>query len=77
LVSTSASLSPHNFAFLPGSAHEALRILELGLSVILVFVGVKAIISDLVGEVPIWVSLPFIAAVVAVSILASLWRTRG
>ena len=51
--------------------------LGLGLSIILVFVGVKFIISDLVGEVPIWVSLPFIAMVVAVSILASLWRTRG
>lgn len=51
--------------------------LNIGLSVILVFVGVKFIISDLVGEVPIWISLPFIAAVVAVSILACLWRTRG
>jgi tellurite resistance protein TerC len=51
--------------------------LNIGLSVILVFVGVKFIISDLVGEVPIWISLPLIAAVVAVSILASLWRTRG
>jgi tellurite resistance protein TerC len=51
--------------------------LSIGLSIILIFVGVKFIISDLVGEVPIWVSLPFIATVVAVSILASLRRTRG
>ena len=51
--------------------------LNIGLSIILVFVGVKFIISDVVGEVPIWISLPFIATVVAVSILASLWRTRG
>jgi tellurite resistance protein TerC len=50
--------------------------LSIGLPIILVFVGVKFIISDLVGEVPIWISLPFIATVVAVSILASLWRTR-
>jgi tellurite resistance protein TerC len=51
--------------------------LQLGLSIVLVFVGVKFLISDLVGKVPIWVSLPFIATVVTVSILASLWKTRG
>jgi tellurite resistance protein TerC len=51
--------------------------LSLGLSIILVFVGVKFMISDIVGKVPIWVSLPFIATVVTVSILASLWKTRG
>ncbi len=50
--------------------------LSLGLSVVLVFVGVKFIWSDLFGKVPIWVSLPFIATVVAVSIAASLWKTR-
>ncbi len=51
--------------------------LQLGLSVVLVFVGVKFLISDLVGKVPIWVSPPFIATVVTASILASLWKTRG
>jgi tellurite resistance protein TerC len=51
--------------------------LQVGLSVVLVFVGVKFLVSDLVGKVPIWVSLPFIATVVTVSILASLWKTRG
>jgi tellurite resistance protein TerC len=51
--------------------------LQTGLSVVLVFVGVKFMISDVVGKVPIWVSLPFIATVVSVSILASLWKTRG
>ena len=51
--------------------------LSVGLSVVLVFVGVKFMISDLVGKVPIWVSLPFIATVVGISIVASLWKTRG
>lgn len=51
--------------------------LSVGLSIILVFVGVKFLVSDLVGKVPIWISLPFIALVVAVSILASLHKTRG
>jgi len=51
--------------------------LSVGLSVVLVFVGVKFMISDLVGKVPVWVSLPFIATVVTVSIVASLWKTRA
>jgi len=51
--------------------------LKVGLSIILVFVGVKFILSDLVGKVPVWVSLPFIAAVVGFSIAASLYKTRG
>jgi tellurite resistance protein TerC len=51
--------------------------LSLGLSVVLVFVGAKFIWSDLFGKVPIWVSLPFIATVVSISIVASLWKTRG
>jgi hypothetical protein len=34
------------------------------------------LISDLIGKVPIWVSLPFIVTAVSVSILASLWKTR-
>ena len=50
--------------------------LSFGLSVVLVFVGAKFIWSDLFGKVPIWVSLPFIATTVAVSIAASLWKTR-
>ena len=51
--------------------------LSVGLSIVLVCVGVKVMISDLVGKVPILISLPFIATVVAVSIAASLWKTRG
>lgn len=50
--------------------------LSIGLSVVLIFVGAKFIYSDLFGKVPIWVSLPFIVTVVAVSIVASLWKTR-
>jgi tellurite resistance protein TerC len=51
--------------------------LSVGLSIILVFVGVKFMVTDLVGKVPIWVSLPFIATVITVSIAVSLWKTRG
>src|SRR5215213_7163035 len=51
--------------------------LSFGLSVVLVFVGAKFIYSGLFGKVPVYVSLPFIAAAVTISILASLWKTRG
>jgi predicted tellurium resistance membrane protein TerC len=51
--------------------------LSVGLSIILVFAGVKFLMSDIVGKVPIWISLAFIATVVAVSIRASLHKTRG
>ena len=52
--------------------------LTIGLSVVLVFVGAKFFYSGIFdAKVPIWVSLPFIAGVVAVSIAASLYKTRG
>jgi tellurite resistance protein TerC len=51
--------------------------LSFGLSVVLVFVGAKFIYSGLFGKFPLYVSLPFIAAAVTISILASLWKARG
>jgi len=45
--------------------------LSVGLSIILVFVEVKLMISDLVGQVPIWVFLPFIVTMV------TKWRWPG
>ncbi len=63
--------------FLLAGAMKRFVYLKAGLSLILVFVGAKFIYGDLFGKVPITVSLPFIAVVVTVSILASLWTTRG
>lgn len=52
--------------------------LSYGLAVVLIFVGAKFFYSGITGgKVPIWFSLPFITTVVTVSILASLWKTRG
>ncbi len=52
--------------------------LDIGLSIVLIFVGAKFIYSGLFdAKVPIWVSLPFILLVVLGSILASLYKTRG
>ena len=63
--------------FMLAGLMERFVYLSVGLSVVLVFVGAKFIWSDLFGKVPIWVSLPFIATVVSISIAASLWKTRG
>jgi tellurite resistance protein TerC len=62
--------------FMLAGAMRRFVYLKTGLAVILVFVGAKFIYGDLVGKVPIAVSLPFIAVVVSVSIGASLWVTR-
>ncbi|CAB5030218.1 unannotated protein [freshwater metagenome] len=49
--------------------------LKIGLAVILVFVGIKMLISDLY-HIPIGLSLGFIALALTVSIVASLRATR-
>ena len=49
--------------------------LKLGLSVVLAFVGVKMLLTD-VAKVPIGLSLAVIAGVIGLSILASLVRSR-
>ena len=48
--------------------------LQLGLAVVLGFVGMEMLLTD-VYEIPIWISLLFIAAALSVSILASLRKT--
>ncbi|HEU4974179.1 MAG TPA: TerC family protein [Baekduia sp.] len=63
--------------FMLAGAMQRFIYLKTGLALILVFVGGKFIYGDLVGKVPITVSLPVIALVVAVSIGASLYATRG
>jgi len=50
--------------------------LKVGLSAVLVFVGAKMLLADVI-ELPIWVSLLAIATKIGVSIAASLCRTAG
>jgi tellurite resistance protein TerC len=50
--------------------------LKLGLAAVLVFVGMKMLLADLV-EIPIWASLLVIAAAIGTSIGFSLRATRG
>jgi len=62
--------------FLLAGAMTAFVYLKLGLSVILVFVGLKMALSEVV-HVPIGLSLAVIAAVLGVAIAASLLRRRS
>lgn len=79
--------------FLIGGLLERLAYLAQGLAVILAFIGVKLLIHALhknelpfinggepitvIPEIPIWLSLLFIAGTIAVATVASLIKTRG
>jgi tellurite resistance protein TerC len=79
--------------FLIGGLLERLVYLAQGLAVILAFIGVKLVFHalhvnelpfinggqhiDWVPEIPIWFSLLFIGATIAVATVASLLKTRG
>jgi len=50
--------------------------LKAGLSIVLVWVGVKMIVSHAWFKIPIAISLGVVIAIIAVSVIASLWATR-
>jgi len=66
-----AILGLRSLYFLLAGIIQRFRFLKLGLSVVLVFVGVKMVLSDVV-KIPIGLSLGIITVVLAVSIVASL-----
>jgi len=61
--------------FLLAGSMDRFRYLKQGLAVLLVFIGVKMLVSGVV-HVPVTVSLAVMAAVVAGAVGASLWRDR-
>jgi tellurite resistance protein TerC len=69
-----AILGLRSLFFLLAGVVEKFRYLKVGLSVVLVFVGLKMALVD-VYKVPPLVSLVFIAAVLTASVLASLWAS--
>jgi tellurite resistance protein TerC len=62
--------------FLLADAHSRFHYLQLGLAIILVYVGIKMILSNWY-HIPTPVSLGFIALVLVVSIVASIRRDDG
>jgi tellurite resistance protein TerC len=70
-----ALLGLRSLYFLLGGVIERFRYLRAGLAAILVFVGARLLLSDVV-HVPTWASLVVIAVALAVSITVSLIRPR-
>jgi len=59
--------------FLLAGAVQRLVYLNIGLAVILIFVGLKMVLEDAI-TIPVWLSLLVIVVVMAVTVAASLWR---
>ena len=70
-----AILGLRSLYFLLAGVMDKFHYLKLGLSVVLVFVGIKMVIVDLY-KIPIGVSLGVIAAILITSIIASVIRAR-
>ncbi|RIK31748.1 MAG: hypothetical protein DCC56_06090 [Anaerolineae bacterium] len=70
-----AILGLRSLYFLLAGVVDKFHYLKLGLSVVLVFVGVKMLIVDFY-KIPVGISLGVIASVLTVSIIASLIRSR-
>jgi tellurite resistance protein TerC len=50
--------------------------LKLGLGLVLIWVGIKLVLQVDVYKMPTWLSLGVVAAIITVSIVASLYATR-
>lgn len=61
--------------FLLANVMEQFQYLKLGLSVVLTFIGIKMVITDLY-HISEGVSLAVVASVLTISIVASLWKTN-
>jgi tellurite resistance protein TerC len=57
--------------FLIADLMDKFKYLKEGLSIILVWVGSKMIISHALFKIPTWISLVVITSVIAISIIAS------
>jgi len=55
---------------------DKFQYLKFGLSAVLIFIGAKMVIVDFY-KIPVTVSLAVVAAILTVSILASLWKAAS
>jgi tellurite resistance protein TerC len=62
--------------FMRAGIMDLFRYLKIGLSLVLIFVGIKMMLIE-IYEIPIYVSLAVVAGIMALSILASLVFKRG
>ena len=71
-----AILGLRSMYFLIADLMDKFKYLKEGLSVILVWVGAKMIVSHLFFKIPTWVSLVFISAVIAIALIASARKAK-
>lgn len=71
-----AILGLRSLYFLLAGLIDRFAYLKLGLAALLVFAGVKILVSD-VYKMPVALSLAVIVGILGVSIAVSLWKTRG
>jgi tellurite resistance protein TerC len=70
-----AILGLRSLYFLLAGVVDKFYYLKLGLSVVLAFVGVKMVLVD-IYKIPVGLALGVIASILAISVIASLWRAR-
>jgi tellurite resistance protein TerC len=70
-----AILGLRSLYFLLAGVVDKFYYLKLGLSAVLVFVGIKMVMVDLY-KIPVGMSLGVIASILAISVVASLWRAQ-
>ena len=70
-----AILGLRSLYFLLADVMDKFQYLKLGLAVVLTFVGFKMVLVD-VYKIPVGISLGIIASILAVSVIASLWKAR-
>ncbi|HSK88173.1 MAG TPA: TerC family protein [Anaerolineales bacterium] len=70
-----AILGLRSLYFLLANVMDKFQYLKIGLAFVLTFVGIKMVLVDLY-KIPVGISLGIIASILAISVLASLWKAR-
>jgi tellurite resistance protein TerC len=70
-----AILGLRSLYFLLANVMDKFQYLKIGLAFVLTFVGIKMVMVD-IHKIPVGVSLGIIASILAVSVIASLWKAR-
>jgi tellurite resistance protein TerC len=70
-----AILGLRSLYFLLANVMDKFQYLKIGLAFVLTFVGIKMVMVD-IYKIPVGISLGVIASILAISVLASLWKAR-
>jgi tellurite resistance protein TerC len=70
-----AILGLRSLYFLLANVMDRFQYLKIGLAFVLTFVGIKMVMVDLY-KIPVGISLGVIASILAISVIASLWKAR-